>query len=59
VVWACFLFHPYLGGHEVLIQTDRSSLRWVLNMDSAQGRVARWRLPLSEFRYKVCTRPGR
>jgi len=27
-------------------------------MDSAQGRVARWRLQFSEFRYKVCTRPG-
>ena len=30
-----------------------------MNMDSAQGRVARWRLRFAEFRYKVCTRPGR
>jgi len=28
-------------------------------MDTAQGRVARWRLRLSEFRNEVCTRPGR
>jgi len=28
-------------------------------MDSAHGRVARWRLRLSEFWCKVCTRPGR
>jgi len=28
-------------------------------MDSAQGRVASWRLRSSEFRYQVCTRPGR
>ena len=28
-------------------------------MDCAQGRVARWRLRFSEFRYKVSTRPGR
>jgi len=28
-------------------------------MDSALGRVARWRLRLSEFRDKVCTRPVR
>jgi len=28
-------------------------------MDSSQGRVARWRLRLSEFRYKVCIREGR
>jgi len=59
VVWACFLLRPYLEGQEFLIRTDHSSLRWLLNMDSTQGRVARWRLRLSEFRYKVCTRPGR
>jgi len=59
VVWACFLLRPYLEGQEFLVRTDHSSLRWLLNMDSAQGRVARWRLRLSEFRYKVCTSPGR
>jgi len=59
VVWACFLLRPYLEGQEFLIRKDHSSLRWLLNMDSAQGRVARWRLRLSAFRYKVCTRPGR
>jgi len=59
VVWACFLLRPSLEGQEFLIRTDHSSLRWLLNMDSAQGRVARWRLRLSEFRYKVCTRQGR
>jgi len=59
VVWDCFLLRPYLEGQEFLIRTDHSSLRWLLNMDSAQGRVARWLLRLSEFRYKVCTRPRR
>jgi len=59
VVWACFLLRPYLEGQEFLIRTDHSILRWLVNMDSAQGWVARWRLRLSEFLYKVCTRPGR
>ena len=59
VVFACFLLRPYLEGQEFLIRTDHSSLRWLLKMDSSQGQVARWRLRLSEFRYKVCTRPGR
>jgi len=59
VVWACFLLNLYLEGQEFLIRTDHSSLNWFLNMDSAHGRVARWSLRLSEFRYKVCTRPGR
>jgi len=59
VVWACFLLRPYLAGHEFLIRTDHASLRWPPHMDGAQGSVARWRLQLSEFKYKVCTRPGR
>jgi len=59
VVWACFLLRPYLEGQEFLLRTDHSSFRWLLNIDSAQGRVTRWRLRLSEFMYKVCTRPGR
>ena len=59
VVWACFLLRPYLEGQELLIPTDHSSLRWLPSMDSAQGRVARWRLRLSEFRYEICTRSGR
>jgi len=58
VVWACFLLLPYLDEQEFLIRTDHSNLQWLLNMDSAQGRVARWRLRLSDFRYKACTRPG-
>ena len=58
VVWACFLLRPYLEGLEFLIRTDHSSLRWLLNMGIASGRVARWSLRLSEFRKKVCTRPG-
>jgi len=59
VVWACFLYRPYLEGQEFLIRTDHASLRWLHNMDSAQGRIARWRLRLSDVRYKVRTRPGR
>jgi len=59
VVWTCFLLRPCLEGQEFLIRTDHSRLRWLLNMDSAQGRGARWRLRLTDFRYKVCTRPGR
>lgn len=59
VVWACFLLRPYLEGEEFLIRTDHGSLRWLLSMDSSQGLLARWRLRLTEFKYKVCTRAGR
>ena len=59
MVWACFLLRSYLAGQEFLIWTDHSTLRWMLNTQIAQGRVPPCRLRLSEFLYKVCTRPGR
>ena len=59
VVWASFFLRPCPGGQELLIRTDCSSSCWLLKMDSVQGRVTRWRLRLSEFRYRVCTRPER
>jgi len=57
-VWACVLLRRYLEGKEFLIQTDHSCLGWLLSMDAARRRAARWRLRLSELRYKVCPRPG-
>jgi len=59
MVWVCFLLRPCLEGQEFLIRMYHSSLRWLLIMDSAPGRVTRWRLRLSKMRYTVCTRPGR
>ena len=50
VVWACILLRLYMEGQEFLIRTDHSSLRWLLNIHSAQGQLARWRVRLSEFR---------
>jgi hypothetical protein len=35
------------------------ALRWVLNLSDAQGRLARWRLRLAEFTFKVEYHPGR
>jgi RNase H-like domain found in reverse transcriptase len=41
-----------------IIRTDHHSLRWVLNLSDAQGRLARWRLRLLEFDYEVQYHPG-
>ena len=42
-----------------LVRTDHHSLRWVLNLSDAQGRLARWRLRLLEFDYEVQYSPGK
>ena len=59
IVWAVQQLRPYLEGQKFLIRTDHHALRWVLNLADAQGRLARWRLRLSEFDFEVEYSPGR
>jgi hypothetical protein len=42
-----------------MIRTDHHSLRWVLNLADAQGRLATWRLRLQEFDFEVLYLPGK
>jgi RNase H-like domain found in reverse transcriptase len=50
---------PYLEGNHFVIRTDHNSLRWVLNLADAQGRLSRWRLRLLEFDFEVQYAPGK
>jgi RNase H-like domain found in reverse transcriptase len=59
VVWAIIQLRPYLEGQRFLIRTDHHSLRWVLNLSDAQGRLARWSLRLLEFDFEVEYSPGK
>lgn len=58
VIWALFLLRPYLQGTRLVVRTDRTALKWMLHMDGAHGRLARWRVRLAEFNYTVESRPG-
>jgi RNase H-like domain found in reverse transcriptase/Reverse transcriptase (RNA-dependent DNA polymerase)/Integrase zinc binding domain/Integrase core domain/Chromo (CHRromatin Organisation MOdifier) domain len=58
IVWAVTHLRPYLEGVEFTVRTDHHALRWVMNLAEAQGRLARWRLRLSEFTFKVEYSPG-
>jgi len=58
VVWASLLLRPYIEGTRFTVRTDHAALKWMLHMDGAHGRLARWRLRSSEFDYVVQTRPG-
>jgi RNase H-like domain found in reverse transcriptase len=59
IVWAILTLRPYLEGQRFLVRTDHHSLRWVLNLADAQGRLARWRLRLLEFDLEVEYAPGK
>jgi len=58
VVWALSMFRRYVQGTRFIVRTDHSALRWMLYMDGAHGRFARWRLRLSEFDCLFETRAG-
>jgi hypothetical protein len=59
IVWAIVQLRPYLEGKRFVVRTDHHSIRWVLNLSDAQGRLARWRLRLLEFDFEVQYTPGR
>jgi RNase H-like domain found in reverse transcriptase len=58
IIWAILHLIPYLEKQKFIIRTDHHSLRWVLNLSDAQGRLARWRLRLLEFDFEVQYHPG-
>jgi len=58
VAWESLLLRPFVEGTRFTVRTDHAALKWMLHMDSAHGRLARWRLRLAEFDYVVQTRPG-
>jgi hypothetical protein len=58
VVAACTKFRPYILGGRVMILTDHTAVKWLMNKIDVSGRHARWQVILSEFDYEVRTRPG-
>ena len=52
-------FQPYLPKHKFTVVTDHSSLRWLMNVKDASGRLARWALLLQQFDFNIVHRPCR
>lgn len=52
-------FHHYITGYEVLIHTDHSAIRYVMNKPINNGRITRWLLLLQEFNLTILDRPGK
>ena len=47
------ILRPYLEREHFIINSDHHSLKWLMNIDDASGRLSRWRLRLSEFDFEV------
>ena len=52
-------FQPYLHNHKFTVVTDHSSLRWLMNVKDASGRLARWALLLQQYDFNIVHRPSR
>jgi len=52
-------FQPYLHNHKFTVVTDHSSLRWLMNIKDATGRLARWALLLQQYSFDIVHRPGK
>lgn len=57
VVWALLLIRPYLKGTPFKIRTNYS-LRWILNMDDAMGKLVLCQARFSEIEFAVVHRKG-
>jgi RNase H-like domain found in reverse transcriptase/Integrase zinc binding domain len=58
VVWAIRLYHPYLHGEIFELITDRSALKWLMNIEDSTGRLARWSIYLRAYAFEITHRKG-
>ena len=53
VVMGLKFAHPLILGNKVLIKTDQASLKYILNMKEATGKIARWKAIISSYDYEI------
>jgi len=58
IVYFTKQFRTYLLGHEFLLRTDHSALRWLKLTPEAIGQQARWLEKLEEYTFRIEHRPG-
>lgn len=59
VIWAVLLLWPSLEGNWLTLRTNHEAPIWVLTRSNAWGKLARWRLRLSEFKFDIVHRDWR
>lgn len=54
--WAILLLRPHLEKSRFTSSTNRDYLKWILNLTHSTGRLARWRVWLSQYCFDVFNR---
>lgn len=57
IIWAVKHFRPYLYGRRFKLITDHQPL--IYSMTSANQKIIRWKIDLSEFDFETIYKPGR
>ena len=59
IIWAISMFRTYLYGRKFTVVTDHAALRWLKDIKTPEGRLARWGLKLQEYDMVIINRPGK
>lgn len=58
VLWAIRKFRPYLECYNFTVITDHIALKWLQNVKTPTGPLARWALELTEYDHEVIYKKG-
>jgi RNase H-like domain found in reverse transcriptase/Reverse transcriptase (RNA-dependent DNA polymerase)/Integrase zinc binding domain/Integrase core domain len=58
-VWGITHFRPYVYGRRFKLITDNQPLKWIMETERLQGKLARWALILQEYSFEVIHRKGK
>ena len=58
VIFSLEKFRPYVLGSKIIVNTDQTSLKYLLSKKEAKPRLIRWVLLLQEFNLEIKDKKG-
>ena len=58
MIFACDKFRPYIIDSKVIVHSDHSAIKYLMNKKDAKPRLIRWVLLLQEFDLHIVDRKG-